>query len=492
MTYRGNISTVGFRSEGIFKDSNTSPITYGLYQNDQDYGTVTGYSFASDTGTITNSNAFWTTDRLIGARILVWDSTKETYKGSSVITDNDGTTVDFTYIQGSDLATTADSQIVTSAGSTFETDGVISGDIFKITTDADAGNYIVHSVDSETQLTLHKALTATDTGVGFNSNFNATPATSDKYEIRTLGMKVTDTSGVHTTDLGLLFNDETELPDPEAEWEQDYGVGYNREPALTTQKMYKNHGTPSGRLRVPRILAFALGKEVVTGSTAPYTHVMSVADILPSMVIESVLRGNDPFIRYHRGCKVNSVKLSAAKNELLQCEAELYATKVEEAPAGATPSTVVLDTNSGNYKSGDGFLLNSASFTMLGRPYLCLDSFEFTATNELTEDTCARGQNYLWPTKLYENNIAYELKVAFRPSDPTVWQELVDPTNGGFTTELAFTRTTNYDTLLLQFTGCRFKMAPHKLPNGVLSVEQDLIFDSVTVTSVDDKPTYFV
>lgn len=68
---------------------------------------------------------------------------------------------------GTDLATTASSAVITSAGSLFKTRGIKVGDPVFITTDADAGQYEVLSVDSETQLTLTQTLTATDTGVSF-------------------------------------------------------------------------------------------------------------------------------------------------------------------------------------------------------------------------------------------------------------------------------------------------------------------------------------
>ena len=63
---------------------------------------------------------------------------------------------------GTDLVTTAGSAEVTSAGSTFVTDGLQAGDTLVIGTGADAGVYTVVSVDSETQLTLDRELVATD------------------------------------------------------------------------------------------------------------------------------------------------------------------------------------------------------------------------------------------------------------------------------------------------------------------------------------------
>ncbi len=78
----------------------------------------------------------------------------------------------------SDLVTTAGSAVITSASSTFLTDGVAAGDSFAVATGPDLGTYTVSSVDSETQITLTTTLTASRTGIAFS----ATPlmtATSD-------------------------------------------------------------------------------------------------------------------------------------------------------------------------------------------------------------------------------------------------------------------------------------------------------------------------
>ena len=60
---------------------------------------------------------------------------------------------------GSDLAQTASSAVVTSAGSLFITRNIKVGDPFTIMTGTNAGEYVVQTIDSETQITLTKNLT---------------------------------------------------------------------------------------------------------------------------------------------------------------------------------------------------------------------------------------------------------------------------------------------------------------------------------------------
>jgi hypothetical protein len=66
----------------------------------------------------------------------------------------------------SDLVTAA-STTVTSAGSTFVTDGIDVGDEFIVSSGTDQGRYLVASITSETQLVLTTALTTSATGIHF-------------------------------------------------------------------------------------------------------------------------------------------------------------------------------------------------------------------------------------------------------------------------------------------------------------------------------------
>ncbi|MBC2717580.1 MAG: hypothetical protein HF978_19925 [Desulfobacteraceae bacterium] len=77
-----------------------------------------------------------------------------------------------------DLVTTAGSAVVTSASSTFATDGVTAGDVFAIATGPDVGMYTVSSVDSETQITLTENLSDSRNDIGFN----AVPLVSSTYD----------------------------------------------------------------------------------------------------------------------------------------------------------------------------------------------------------------------------------------------------------------------------------------------------------------------
>lgn len=68
---------------------------------------------------------------------------------------------------GSDLAQSIGSAVVTSAGSSFITRNIKVGDPFIIESGSNLGQYIVRTVDSETQITLTTTLAATQSGNNF-------------------------------------------------------------------------------------------------------------------------------------------------------------------------------------------------------------------------------------------------------------------------------------------------------------------------------------
>lgn len=76
-------------------------------------------------------------------------------------------TIKWGFESGTDLATTASSAVVTSAGALFTTRNIKVGDPFYIVEGSDIGEYEVRSVDSATQITLTTALTATASNIDF-------------------------------------------------------------------------------------------------------------------------------------------------------------------------------------------------------------------------------------------------------------------------------------------------------------------------------------
>lgn len=92
---------------------------------------------------------------------------------------------------GTNLSQTAASATVTSANSTFQTNNIKVGDPFVITTGANAGEYTVLTVDSETQITLTENLTSDASNSTYWVGGNYFEVSTDDGDI---GMGLAETS----------------------------------------------------------------------------------------------------------------------------------------------------------------------------------------------------------------------------------------------------------------------------------------------------------
>lgn len=86
---------------------------------------------------------------------------------------------------GTNLVQTAASAIVTSTGSTFETNNIKVGDTFLIENGNNSGEYTVRTVDSQTQITLTEVLTYSATGGRFWTGRNYFDVKTDNGDVIT-------------------------------------------------------------------------------------------------------------------------------------------------------------------------------------------------------------------------------------------------------------------------------------------------------------------
>jgi len=314
------------------------------------------------------------------------------------------------------------------------------------------------------------------------------------YEIDSFAMDAIQ--AYQTYDLGILFDGELELPNPEAEWFSLRAIDGTRDVNTFVQGKYESKSSMSGRLRVPRMLFYALGWDsVVDDEAGTYTHTLTGNSVIPSFVMESAYTTGSDFVRYFKGSKVNSLKITANTDDPMQAEMEVF-TAIPEKTSN-TVSTVVLDSNTGNYYSGDPYMFYQAGSGMsyLGNTYGCVTAFDFSITNNLTENYCLNATSSKYPASFTEGPREYELNATVRVSDSTMWDELMSPTttSANRTVTLEFTRKTSYDTLKLECENCQMISAPHNIgEEGPIEVEVKLIPKTVTITSVDNKETYMV
>jgi hypothetical protein len=147
----------------------------------------------------------------------------ETFSGSNVYMN-----------RTNDLVTTASSAVVTSASSTFVTDGIQMGDLFVIATGPDAGTYTVASDPTiETQITLTETLTETRTDIGFN----AQPLMTSTYD----GGVTSDDGILEAADSDTLTVTYTDCTDGDTDSSNDDKtdtVTYNAPPIVINEVLF--------------------------------------------------------------------------------------------------------------------------------------------------------------------------------------------------------------------------------------------------------------
>ena len=104
---------------------------------------------------------------------------------SSLPKNND---IQWGFESGTNLAQTSGSKVITSANAGFITYGIKTGDPFFITTGANAGEYVIDTIDADQQITLTEAMKNTATGSTYWTGSNWFDArTNDSDYIRGLG-----------------------------------------------------------------------------------------------------------------------------------------------------------------------------------------------------------------------------------------------------------------------------------------------------------------
>jgi hypothetical protein len=246
-----------------------------------------------------------------------------------------------------------------------------------------------------------------------------------------------------------------------------------------------------------------MGKDSAAVSSGTYTHTITGYRRLPSFIMECLMDESSDFIRYYRGCKVNSFKISSGVDEPMMCEAEIFSAIPEK--TSNTKSTLSFDANTGNYKSGEPYMFYQAGsgLTYLSNTYAKIKSFELSYNNNLTEDYFINATNAKYPDEFYEQNIDIEFKATIVPTDTTLWDELMSPTTNAATTtqkiDMTFTKNASYDTLQFTLYSNNLLSAPHNVPEqGPIETEiiakpyYDGTNEALTLTVVDGNQSYML
>ncbi|AGM11211.1 minor tail protein [Haloarcula hispanica tailed virus 2] len=314
-----------------------------------------------------------------------------------------------------------------------------------------------------------------------------------KGEDTQLAVGVESTQGTSVAPTRVLGKvaEEATPPDPEVEWMVTRVIGGTREPF---QKHEGQHSYQGGD--VPVILqdgaplAYLLGADSFSSPT--HTITAKTDGKPPSQTIEAVYYGRgggSDFVRTFNGCVPASGELSMNNDDELTLSMSYWAMGVS---VGTSPTAGI------SVPDQDPWLFSDADsqLSLFGSSFARFMDFTLSIENNLEEgryivdDASTPSGDAKDPFEITYGNVDYELSATITIEDNSLYNELVNPTDGGFTATMAFSRG-NGDTITVTANNCNFTEGAHPIPgeSGKVEVEVTMIPESLTITVEDSNST---
>lgn len=320
-----------------------------------------------------------------------------------------------------------------------------------------------------------------------------------KGEDTQLAVGVEDEQGTAVTPtrtFGKVADDAT-APDPEVDWRPTRVIGGGRE---IFQKHEGQREYQGGDIPVILIdgapIAYALGDEEfnededLDGSSEDglNTHVLTAKQDgkPPGQTIEAVYYGRgggDDFVRTFAGCVPNSLELAVNNDDELTGTLSYWAQSVDtgDSPTG---SISVQDRNPWLFAD------ITSRLELFDTEFARFEEFSLSIENNLEEGRYIEPDAGRDPFEITYGNLDLDLSATIGIEDDALYQELLDPTSGGFDAILEFERP-NEDKLRIECSGCNFNSAPHDIPaeSSVVTVEVDMTPEDVEILVEDSHST---
>lgn len=304
---------------------------------------------------------------------------------------------------------------------------------------------------------------------------------------------------VTPTDVFGKVADDASLPDPEQDWLVQRVIGGGREPFQQEQgiKEYQGGDIPI-ILQDGHPIAYALGEDTVTGSSTPYTHTLTPKEDgkPPSQTLEAAYfargTGSSDFVRTFAGCVPNSLDIEMNEDDELTASLSYWAMGVS---TGTSPTTGVSVPDVNPWLFAD-----ASSKLSLFEPFARFIDFTVSVENNLEEgryiapDADHPTSDARDPFEITYGNVDYEITATIAIEDDALYQELTNPTDGGFEAVIEFQRGGSGDLFRITANGCNFSDAPHDIPgeSGKVEVEVTIQPTSLEIEIESDDSTAWV
>jgi len=310
-----------------------------------------------------------------------------------------------------------------------------------------------------------------------------------KPEQATLAV-ATESGQANTANSGFrsfgLVQESTSLPDPSIQWIEERVIGGDRKifQKIDGQRVYEGGSIPV----VPYDglpFAFLFGTETVSGDQ--HTFTINVEDLPPTQTIEASYKGfqggQDNFVRTFSGCAVNSGEISMNNESELQVSLDYIAMDVD---TGTSITTGVDPAERDPWIFAD----TASNLTMFGQPFARVEQFSFSLTNNLEQGRYIQDNEPENPYELTYASAEIEMSATITVDDDTLYQELLNPTAGGFEANIKFDKP-NGNTLEITAFDCNFAEAPHEIPGDdtTVSVDVSIVPEDLEVLVEDPSKT---
>lgn len=281
-------------------------------------------------------------------------------------------------------------------------------------------------------------------------------------------------------------------PDPEIAWEEERPIGANREMHDQVEGQRSFEG---GSLTIHPYdgwaLAWVLGSEETNTDTPAAgvdEHVLTAKQDGPPVTttMEWTYLGasnQDDMVRCYVGCFPDSGEISQDNEGIMELSVEHQALGITDDSPRTTFEDVRPLPDRDPWKFSDA----DSDFSMFGTSFAELQDFSLQFTNGSEPQYYSESEEAPEPYEATYGLMEYQLDATVNATDPALFNELVGPSEGGFSASMSFTKQHSTDEqLLLEATGCRMESAPHDLPeSGPTEVDVSVIPNSVTVTVYD-------
>lgn len=291
-----------------------------------------------------------------------------------------------------------------------------------------------------------------------------------------------------------FLKDGQELSDPEIEWIEERVVGGNRDPYQHVEGVRSFEG--GSWTIVPYDgwpVAWVLGAESVTADTpeAGLTeHVITRKQDgpPPTATVEGNFYGasQGDFSRGLLGVVPESGTIEVNNDNELQVSTSNIA-------LGLTDDTMDdTRTPTGSISLPDRkpwtFQKVSSDLTMFGTTFARVEDFSLEISNEPTAERYLESSEAPEPYEALYGNGSYSLTVTIAVTDSSIYQELINPTDGGFSTSIQFAKNGGDETLEISASDCRMTGAPHEIPDdGKVTTGVEITPRTSQVTIVDSQ-----